>query len=228
VEVVYRKTIAFRDSLANCPGQLTPSDTLAVFAIGLALPSSLQIKILDFGGACGAHYFRLRALLHEDIPLRYHVVETSAMAKKARPLQTDELSFFDSLHEAQNAMGHIDILYSSGTLQCVPDPHLALKQLLDCGASYLVLPRLGLSETSADVITVEDSRLSANGPGPMPADIPDGISRYPFTFPARKAIEAAIMNVYKIILRVADDSGVFPVNDEPLSGLGYVAQKKTP
>ena len=226
VQVVFHKTVAYRDALLKSPPQITPSDSLALFAVGLALRSTAPITVLDFGGACGAHYFRMRTLLRPDVRLRWHVIETPAMAKAAIPIHTEELSFSDSLHEVRKSLDHIDIVFSSGTLQCVPNPHEILKQLLDCRASYLVLPRLGLSETTADVITVHEARLSDNGPGPMPAGIQDGTTRYPFTFPARTAIETSMMNEYEIILSVADPSGVFAVNQEPLLGLGYVARAK--
>lgn len=228
VEVVFRKTVAFRDALRDFPLEMSASDTLALFALGLALRGTAPITVLDFGGACGAHYFRMRALFGPDVRLRWQVVETPAMARRAGALQTNELSFSDSLAEAGKSLGRIDIVYSSGTLQCVPNPHETLRQLISCRAPCLVLPRLGLSETAADVITVHEARLSDNGPGPLPVGMPDGTTRYPFTFPARHAIEASLMKDYEVILRVPDPSGVYPVNEEPLAGAGYVAQAKNP
>ncbi|MEI6304316.1 MAG: hypothetical protein WCR74_23005 [Betaproteobacteria bacterium] len=52
------------------------------------------------------------------------------------------------------------------------------------------------------------------------------MTRYPFTFPARSAIEAAVMKDYEIILKAHDSTGVFPVNHEPLVGFGYVGRKQ--
>ncbi|MCX6982863.1 MAG: methyltransferase, TIGR04325 family [Verrucomicrobia bacterium] len=184
------------------------------------------MTVLDFGGACGAHYFRMRTLFPSHLRLRWHVVETPAMSRKAAPLHNQELAFFESIAEAQKSLGRIDIVLSSGTLQCVPDPHRSLMELLACRASYLVLPRLGLSETESDIITIHDARLSDNDPGPLPAGIADGMTRYPFTFPARSAIEAAVMKDYEIILKAHDSTEVFPVNHEPLVGFGYIGRKQ--
>ena len=226
VEVVFQKTVAFRDSLLTSPPPMTLSDSLALFALGLSSSSSEPITVLDFGGACGAHYFRMRALIQPHVRLRWHVIETSAMSRRAAQLQTDELSFSDSLAAAKRSLGQIDIAFSSGTLQCVPDPHQTLTDLLDCHASYLVLPRLGMSETSKAVITIHEARLSYNGHGPMPPGMEDGVTEYPFTFASRTSIEACIAKNYEIILTMADPSGVYPVNNEPLVGLGYIARAK--
>src|SRR5436190_4381167 len=51
--------------------------------------------VLDFGGGCGVHYKQAR--LPE---VRWAVVETPAMAERARELATDRLRFFTSISEA--------------------------------------------------------------------------------------------------------------------------------
>lgn len=226
VEVVYRKTLAYRDSLKSVHLPIGQSDALALFALGLVRGDNKPVTVLDFGGACGAHFYRIKALFCTELNLRWCVVETPAMVRKARSLQSESLSFCDSLSKAAEAIGNIDIVYSSGTLQCVPDAYGTLAELISCRGSYLVLPRLGLSEEPNDIVTCHEARLSDNGPGPMPHGLQDGVTRYPFVFPSRRRFEMQLAQDYQTILVSADGSGVFPVGGKRLTGLGYVLKRK--
>src|SRR5262249_19104724 len=67
VEMVCRKTAIYRDLCNSQDGaDLTTSDTLALFGIGLAHGHSRPINLIDFGGACGAHYFRIKSFFRDS------------------------------------------------------------------------------------------------------------------------------------------------------------------
>ena len=225
VEVVFRKTITYRDSMAHRPPEIAASDALLLFALGRAARNNEPLRVLDFGGACGTHYFATRALFLNRLPVQWHVVETSAMARRAMALEDGSLRFFDNIAQARQAFtGAPDVVHASGALQYSPDFRKALAELIACEGRYLVLPRLGLSETNADVVSVHEAKLSDNGPGRMPEGLSEGTTRYPFTFPAREAIEGLIAERYEFLIRATDSSGVFPVNDSELTGRGYVGR----
>jgi putative methyltransferase (TIGR04325 family) len=98
------------------------------------------LNVIDFGGAAGAHYFTIRALLPSEYQLRWVVVETPAMAAGgAKHLANDELSFTAKLQEAEAKLGHIDLLHSSGTLQCLPDPIEQLRSMMLLPADHILL-----------------------------------------------------------------------------------------
>ena len=226
-EVVFRKTALYRNQLRDGPSIITLSDTPALFVAGLAWHPSEPLRVLDFGGACGAHYFLMRALFPPArVAFRWHVVETQTMARRARELEDAELRFFDSLPKAVAALGPIDVVFASGALQCVPDPYQCLADLLACGGRYLALTRVGCTRKGEPLIIIHHSRLSENGPGPMPADLADGIASYPFTFPVAGVVESLITSRYTVLLETKDESGCFPVNNEPLIGRGYVAERR--
>ena len=226
VDIVCRKTKNYRDQLrTKRPAQLSGGDTLALIGIGLAHRCSQQtINVIDFGGACGAHYFLLKSILMDRVSLNWHVVETPAMARRAAELETDELRFFSSIDDAASALDRVDLAFSSGTLQCIPNPTEALKMLLQPRPEIVVLARLGLTQGSAEVVTIHEARLSHNGPGPLPPGCIDSITRYPFTFPAQSEIELTVSEKYQLLLTAPDPSGVFPVNNEPLVGIGYIGR----
>ena len=226
VNTVYLKTARYRDKCGSeGPVALTPADTLALFGIGLAHRTSAPtINVIDFGGACGAHYFLIKSLLGDRLRFNWHVVETRAMVERAADLQTAELKFFVSIEQAAAELASIDLAYSSGTLPFVPDALKSLTQLLATRPAFVVLARLGVTQRPKPVVTIHETRLSHNGPGPMPPGLQDGVTRYPYTFPVQAEIESILTQHHKIILQAPDGSGVFPVNDERLLGVGYVAE----
>ena len=143
VEVVARKTEMLRDHLlATKPFQLTGAPDLLTLlsVVTTALSANRDVlRVLDFGGACGAHFFVVKAALGHILNLRWHVVETPAMCDKARALQTDELQFFEHQEHAVAAMDGVDLVYCSGALQYAPDPPAALAELTSHKAQYFVL-----------------------------------------------------------------------------------------
>jgi len=164
VTVVYEKTKRYRDALSQKPLRVDMS-SLRTF-VGLSLPNSgKNLNVLDFGGACGAHYFLAKSLFVDRVRLRWHVVETPKMVNIARNLETDELKFYDNLEKATNELGKIDIVFTSGALQYVPKPYEMLVKLTECGASSLFITRVGLSTLTNEFIVVQTSNLSSNGPG---------------------------------------------------------------
>lgn len=207
VGTVYAKTVANR----ALPLTSTNAFTLLSLLVGGG-------RVLDFGGACGAEYFNARRLVPASRRLEWTVVETPAMVARAAPLANDELRFVTSLAGQQP-----DVVHSSGTLQCVDDPLGYLRQLVDLGAEHIVLNRLGLS-LGDQVVAIHDSMLSWNGPGPMPAGMPDRLVRYPFVFPSRDAFMGILTQRYDVVATFADDSGIFPVRGARVAGGGLIAR----
>jgi len=167
VNVVLKKTTQYRDSVFHKGEPLHLSTTSAYSLCSLlASIESREINVIDFGGACGAHYFLARAVLSSSCKLRWLVVETPEMAQRAQAvLSTDELSFLSNLSDAADSMKRIDLLHTSGTLQCVNNPCEYLSTLVSMRASHILFNRLGLTNGSHDVITIHESWLSWNGPG---------------------------------------------------------------
>jgi hypothetical protein len=95
----FDKTRLVKDQMLD--GRFPLSDTAAqsLFAVLLASQTSKmqnQFNVIDFGGACGTHYFQLRSYIPPEIRMDWIVVETTAMAKQAQAFETEELHFVDS------------------------------------------------------------------------------------------------------------------------------------
>jgi len=225
VDVVVQKTISCRDSLAVWPALVDATNAYSLVAVLLSMAPGKTIRVLDFGGAAGAHYFLARSILPESIELNWVVVETPAMAQRAGLiLSNQELRFSKDLKEAESMLGQVDLLHTSGTLQCVPEPYEQLRQLINIQAEYMLLNRLGVTQGDHEVITIHRSQLSWNGPGPMPAGLRDGEISYPFTFPRELMIREMIRGSYTEIAEFQDGSGIFPVGAEPIVGMGLLVR----
>ena len=198
-------------------------DLALLAAIARLLSNRRSLKVIDFGGACGAHFFLAKAI-YPDVSFEWRVVETEVMVSEARSLQTAELSFFSRLDAASGGF-EPDLVHTSGTLQCLSNPYITLQQLVDIGAKSLLLNRLGMSETDAPVFTVHRHNMSLNGRGPVPLDFIDEICSCPFQFPSRVQIEAMFSKRYKLMLKAEDQSGLFEVRGARLQGTCYVCDQ---
>jgi putative methyltransferase (TIGR04325 family) len=228
VNVVIEKTKRYRDSVFRKeePIHLDATSAYSLCSLLTSIESQ-EIHVLDFGGACGAHYFLARAVLPSACRLKWLVVETPEMAQRAGTvLSSDELEFSSNLSDAADSMKRIDLLHTSGTLQCVDKPYDSLLTLVSVSASHILFNRLGLTKGNHDVITVHESWLSWNGPGPLPSGIPDRKVRYPLVFQKESTFYDAISRNYDIAMTFDDPSGVLPVNNEPIVGVGLLARRK--
>lgn len=166
--------------------------------------------MLDFGGAAAGHYFTAKRIFGESLPLKWCVVETPAMVRACRQLESSELRFFsdrDAAAAELRVYGGITLAYSSGALMYVPDPRGWLNWFCELGAEHLALVRVGLHDGADDIIQIQASRLAHNGPGPLPPGISDCVVRYPLTLCSRPAVESLLTTRYHTELWTDEDEG---------------------
>jgi putative methyltransferase (TIGR04325 family) len=228
VNVVLQKTKKYRDEILSeaTPTHLSPTSAYSLCSLLTSIEAP-EIRVIDFGGACGAHYYLARVVLPPSYKLRWIVVETPAMAQKAETaLANDELAFSSNLREAVDSLKRVDLLHTSGTLQCVNNPREYLSTLVSIRATHILFNRLGLTKGPHDVITIHEAWLSENGPGAMQSGIQDRKVRYPFVFLQESTFYDVISKDYDVVMTFDDPSRMFPVNDEPIIGVGLLARLK--
>lgn len=202
----------------------TANITLAVAMAGMTGNCKRPVKVLDVGGACGAHYFCAKAALVRS-DLEWCVVETPPMVAAASPFSSGDLSFSTSVPQAVVRLGLPDLLLCSSTLQYSPDPVSLLDQCVASEARLLLLCRLPLTDGPTYTI-VQRSRLIANGPGPCPAGIRDRAIKYPVTFLSRQIFESVLGRRYSVIARYPDSGGNYWTPLERVLGGTYVYERK--
>lgn len=226
VKVVVEKNLAFRRAIQSAPVfDLAAVRTL--IGVGLANTGS-TLRVLDFGGGGGYHYSLARAVLGRDKRLSWNIVETSAMTKEGQRIATPELKFFDNIHEARGDLGSVDLVLTSGALQYCPDPIKFLKALADLRAKNIFITRTPLSDSAESLVSVQASRLSENGPGPLPPGFDDKRIAYPITLISRRAVERVLTEKYRIVFSIQEDKNAFSAGNKTFDMYGYYCELKEP
>jgi putative methyltransferase (TIGR04325 family) len=217
--------IAYKTSLAIDQRHLAPEQAInSILALGIAAGeiADRPLKVLDFGGGCGFHYFRVAPTIR--IPLRWAVVETSTMAERAAKLAKGRFDVFTTIDEAAAALGRIDVVHASSAIQYVPNPLETLKSLAALRAPYFTLARLpvwGVSQT----VGLQRSPLSANGIGPMPPHVADRQITYPVTFVNFDDI-MRILSEYEIAMSMASPSSTYEFRGQRVPGISLIFRAK--
>ena len=225
VNVVVDKTAAFNDRLqTNRVFDLGALRTL--IGIGLAHEAS-TLRVLDFGGAAGYHHSMAQMAFGQRIALQWNVVETPTMARQASRLASGTLKFFDSLAAAKDDLGSVDLLFASSSLQYCPAPLQTLQELIDVGAKRLFITRTPFFEGEATIVTTQTSRLSDNGPGPLPAGYTDQPMTYPISYVPRRRVEAMLRQRYDICFSVIEDPATLFVGHQAVNPYhGYFCERR--
>jgi putative methyltransferase (TIGR04325 family) len=217
--------IAHKTSLAVDHRQLAPEQAInSILAVGIAAAETTgrPLTVLDFGGGCGFHYFRVIAAIRT--PLRWAVVETPTMAERAAKLAQDRFEVFTTLAEAVAVLGRVDLVHASSAIQYVPDPLATLTSLAALRPRHFALARLpvwGMPQT----VGVQTSPLSANGIGPMPPHIADRPITYPITFVNFDDVMRALAD-YEIAMSMASPSSAYEIRGQRVPGISLIFRAK--
>jgi putative methyltransferase (TIGR04325 family) len=122
-----------------------------------------RFAVLDFGGGFGQHY---KCAVPLSPHVRWAVVETPAVVRRAAPLVTERLRFFATVESAVNWLGQPELMHSDSALQYTLDPERTLEALCGVGAGEMLWKRMHLALTQTDQTEIEEqvTRLDENGP----------------------------------------------------------------
>lgn len=219
VQVVVEKNIRFKNALRS-QSVLDHGTLRTLISLGLSNVHG-RLNVIDFGGGGGYHYTVATKALGTSFPIRWNVVETPAMVKAAKRMEIDGLKFFEDTKAAANDLGEVDLVFASGSLQYCPNPLSFLQKLVDVGGRHLFITRTPFSEGDDDIVSKQTSKLSSNGPGPMPDGFKDMDVAYPITYASKKAVEKLLSEKYEIRFSIAEDEGAFEVDGKLMGMSGY-------
>jgi putative methyltransferase (TIGR04325 family) len=129
---------------------------------------SKPLRVIDFGGSLGSSLRQNHRYL-SGLSLQWKIVEQSRFVDAGRrEFTTDTLSFFETISEA--AATGVDVVIAAGVLNHIENPDDVLRQILECGAPYLIIDRTMVVDEPRDVIAIQR----------VPARI------YEATYPVRK------------------------------------------
>jgi putative methyltransferase (TIGR04325 family) len=223
VRVVVEKNLITRKSTrVNKVLDLASLRSIAGFGIGGFKPN---LKVLDFGGGGGYHHDVFELVYHDRMH-EWCVVETPLMVQGAKALETSCLHFRSEISAAREILGDVDVVFASGALQYTSDPLHYLQKLIDVNAQYLFITRTVLNEKDSRITFMQDSRLSANGPGPLPKGFNDKTISYPITVESKNEVEKLLKKKYEIRFTTYEDKAVHYFQGVPLNQYGYFCQRR--
>jgi putative methyltransferase (TIGR04325 family) len=222
------KTLIHARNLNERPFVLNPTNVFLLSAINQYIIdfSIRDLTILDFGGACGAHYFDIRRFIPKDVSLKWYVVETEQMVKSAyeKEISNTELVFVSSLKDIKT---NINLIHSSCALHYVPDPYKIISELINVNAEWILFNRMMFNENDRDFVTVQKSFLSSNGPGKLPEGYNDRILSYPHTTLSFQRFNSCfISNDYDLDWIFDELSGSYQIKNEKIIGKGMLYKSK--
>jgi putative methyltransferase (TIGR04325 family) len=216
--------IAYKTALPVDPRHYPPEQALnSILSIGIAAAevADRPLAVLDFGGGCGFHYFRVVASIHT--PFQWAVVETPMMAERAVKLAQGRFEVFTDIAAAA-ALGRIDIVHTSSAIQYVPDPLATLKMLAALCPRYFALARFPVWSRDS-LVGLQSSPLSGNGIGPMPPFIADRNVKYPITFINFDDVMQALAG-YEIALALPSPSSTYHVRGQQVQCISLMFRSK--
>jgi putative methyltransferase (TIGR04325 family) len=224
VKVVVEKNVLLKEKLDQEPiFDLASLRTL--IALGASRKSD-KLNVIDFGGGGGYHYTLSNIALGPNNHISWNVVETPMMSKEAKRLENEKLKFFDNIADAKNSLGDVDLVFTSSALQYCPNPLRFLQDLVEINAHHLFITRTPFIEGYNELITIQASQISSNGPGPLPSGFTDRTITYPITYVSRKAVEEILKKKYDIRFMTDEGEGVFGLNGEMVTMNGYFCVRK--
>lgn len=214
-EVVVKKNLAIQ-KLFTSEILLDNEVSRTLLAISSFL-NSHSLRILDFGGGGGYHYTIARHVLGNNCNIKWNVVETDAMCNSGKAIADKSLKFFNNIDDAASDLGHIDLVLSSSSLQYCPDPLVSLQELLNVSAKFIYITRTPFHSGKNNLISIQSSLLSHNGPGPLPEGYNDEEVFYPITFVPLSHVENLININYNFKFKIKEEPGNLFFNNEPLN-----------
>jgi putative methyltransferase (TIGR04325 family) len=213
--------IAYKTTLPVDTRQFAPEQAInSVLAVGIAAAATTDrpLTVLDFGGGCGFHYFRVVAAASAS--LRWAVIETPTMAIRAEKLSRGRFEVFTDVAAAAATLGHIDLVHASSSIQYVPEPLATVKELAALRPRYFALLRFPWWR-GPQTVGVQPSALAGNGIGPMPPNIADRQVMYPITFTNLDEVVAALGN-FDVAMATPSPSSNYEVRGQHIPGISLI------
>jgi putative methyltransferase (TIGR04325 family) len=142
--------------------ELSESD-LRILLMAFRASQRGSLKVLDFGGAAGYHYFLFKKWCTANTAVEWTVVETKTMVDKCIDLQNSELRFVSNIPTDRKSS--FDLILAASSLQYTSDPLAVLTELLQMNSTFFCITKTPMLSSSETLICIQASKLSDHGPG---------------------------------------------------------------
>lgn len=180
-------------------------------------------KVIDFGGAAGIHYFLSKSFVPNLES--WTVIETSAMVEQQKHNKEEKLDFCTIDKLACNE-ADCDLLYLSGSLQYVEDPIQTLNELIRIRPRLILISRTPFNQKDTMAIFTQTSKLSSNGPGPLPSQFKDCKIQYEVNVPNYSQVVKLLEDKYEIQWTCSENEEMVGPGNSRYQYLSILAKSK--
>ncbi len=174
----------------------------------VAIENDNKLRVLDFGGSLGSHYFQNKEFLKPIEIESWTVVEQEHYVKAGNEKIADDiLHFANSIDDVQNS----NVLVLSSVLQYLPNPYEWLERFINKGIDYIIVDRTAFSLEHKNRLTLQS----------VPPEIYD--AKYPAWFLDEEKFLSLFNEKYELIMDFED--GIDKAEEIPSIYKGYFFKK---
>ncbi len=220
-KLVFVKNYIFREKLNS-------TKVIGVSEIETLIISAIlrkdKLSVIDYGGGGGYHYSVTRLILGERSSIRWAVIENPAYVLESKNFSEIGCRFFSSIKQALEYVIRPDIVLAFNSIQYSVDPLVTLRNLVKINSPLIVLHDVPLVLGSMPIVTVQNSKLSENGPGNLPDNFENENVNYPITYAPKSNFERILFDRYELRFKLHKRDLL--VNGEVVQVLSYVCDLK--
>ena len=218
-EVVTKKTQIY---VHNSSERVLPNSNYLSLLTAFHLLDKTR-SVIDFGGAAGIHYFLSKSFVPSL--KSWTVIETKAMVEQQEQNREEKLKFctMDDL-----IVGDLDcdLLYLGGSLQYVENPLKTLSKLISIKPKVVLISRAVFNQTETNVNFTQSSKLSSNGPGPLPSGYKDCKIEYEVNVPSYNQVIRMLEENYTIQWTCSENEEITGPHNLRYQYLSILAKRK--
>ena len=179
--------------------------------------------VIDFGGAAGIHYFLSKSFVPNLES--WTIIETNAMVEQQEQNKEKKLKFC-TMEDLIIGGFDCDLLYLSSSLQYLEDPIQILTQLIQIKPKLILITRTPFNQKVNNAIFTQTSKLSSNGPGPLPSNYKDCKIQYQVNVPSYSQVIDLLEEKYSIQWTCSENEEMIGTDKSRYQYLSILAKSK--
>jgi len=219
--LIVQKNIIYNNNLLNSK-DLNYSSIRSLYGIFLSIiqNSKDEFNIIDFGGGGGFHFFVNSFLLKSKIKFNWFIVETESMVSSSKSINYKHLFFINSLDNIPQNIPSIDLFFASSSFQYINNIDLIIDKIIRLKPKVIFITKTPFSLDEEVLGIKQFSKLSSNGPGPLPHGYQDTTITYPIYIVNLFKFLTKFDNIYKFEFKVLEESNSFFINNKYYNSYG--------
>nr|WP_295874983.1 methyltransferase, TIGR04325 family [uncultured Chitinophaga sp.] len=122
-----------------------------------AMKNGNKLHVIDFGGSLGTTWYQVKDFIPAGLVVTWAIVEQPAYVTEGRKyFEDDQLKFYYTIEECLKEVGVVHLIFLSGVVQNLEDPHAFLEELVRYPVNNILFDRTTfIKDQDTDRLTVQ-------------------------------------------------------------------------